>query len=94
MNRVLVCDSLLKRNETEPFLKILIAGDEKWVTDDKNVRKRPRSKGEQAMSMVVLEGHYSLWAFTAEQNHQLGSLPPTANETKTRSQKKTAGIDH
>ncbi|KAJ0171056.1 hypothetical protein K1T71_013255 [Dendrolimus kikuchii] len=29
MNRVLICDSLLRRNETEPFLKKLITGDEK-----------------------------------------------------------------
>ncbi|KAL0851131.1 hypothetical protein ABMA28_006996 [Loxostege sticticalis] len=27
MNRVLICDSLLGRNETEPFLKKLITGD-------------------------------------------------------------------
>ncbi|KAJ0176860.1 hypothetical protein K1T71_008039 [Dendrolimus kikuchii] len=29
INRVLICDSLLRRNETEPFLKKLITGDEK-----------------------------------------------------------------
>ncbi|GBP69618.1 Histone-lysine N-methyltransferase SETMAR [Eumeta japonica] len=29
MNRVLICDSLLKRNETEPFLKILVTNGEK-----------------------------------------------------------------
>ncbi|KAJ0170385.1 hypothetical protein K1T71_014313 [Dendrolimus kikuchii] len=39
MNRVLICDSLLRRNETEPFLKKLITSDEKWITYDKNVRK-------------------------------------------------------
>ncbi|CAH2226510.1 jg57 [Pararge aegeria aegeria] len=33
MNRVLICDSLLRRNETEPFLKKLITGDERsWST--------------------------------------------------------------
>ncbi|KAA5785601.1 hypothetical protein F3H09_31080 [Pseudomonas aeruginosa] len=37
MNRVLICDSLLRRNETEPFLKKLITSDEKWITYDKNV---------------------------------------------------------
>ncbi|KAJ0180366.1 hypothetical protein K1T71_003770 [Dendrolimus kikuchii] len=37
MNRVPICDSLLRRNETEPFLKKLITGDEKWITYDKNV---------------------------------------------------------
>ncbi|KAJ0180942.1 hypothetical protein K1T71_003027 [Dendrolimus kikuchii] len=40
MNRLLICDSLLRRNETEPFLKKLITGDEEWITYDKNVRKR------------------------------------------------------
>lgn len=44
MNRVLICDSLLRLNETEPFLKKLITGDEKWITYDKNVRKRSWSK--------------------------------------------------
>ncbi|GBP16805.1 Histone-lysine N-methyltransferase SETMAR [Eumeta japonica] len=35
MNRVLICDSLFKRNETEPFLKRLITEDEKWITYNK-----------------------------------------------------------
>ncbi|KAL0867695.1 hypothetical protein ABMA27_008430 [Loxostege sticticalis] len=48
MNRVLFCDSLLRRNETEPFLKKLITGDEKWFTYDKNVQKRSWSKAGQA----------------------------------------------
>ncbi|KAJ0177844.1 hypothetical protein K1T71_006717 [Dendrolimus kikuchii] len=48
MNRVLICDSLLRRNETEPFLKKLITGDEKWIMYDKNVRKRSWSKAGQA----------------------------------------------
>ena len=29
--RISICDSLLKRNETDPFLKRIITGDEKWV---------------------------------------------------------------
>jgi len=36
-------DSLLKRNEIEPFFKWLITVDEKWITYD-NVRKRSWSK--------------------------------------------------
>ena len=28
--RISICDSLLKRNETDPFLKRIIRGDEKW----------------------------------------------------------------
>ena len=36
LQRVSICDSLLKRNNSYPFLKQLITGDEKW---DKNVKK-------------------------------------------------------
>ena len=32
MDRVSICESLLKRNEIEPFLKRMITGDEKWIT--------------------------------------------------------------
>ncbi|GBP97800.1 Low-density lipoprotein receptor-related protein 1B, partial [Eumeta japonica] len=39
-NRVFICDSLLKCNEIKQILKRLITGDEKWITYDKNVRKR------------------------------------------------------
>ena len=38
--RISICDSLLKRNETDPFLKRNIMGDEKWVVYDNAVRKR------------------------------------------------------
>ena len=32
--RISICDSLLKLNETYPFLKRIITGDEKWVVYD------------------------------------------------------------
>ena len=38
--RISNCDSLLKRNETDRFLKRIITGDEKWVVYDNVVRKR------------------------------------------------------
>ena len=38
--RISICDSLLKRNETDPFLKRIITGDEKWVVYDNVVRTR------------------------------------------------------
>ncbi|KAJ0171809.1 hypothetical protein K1T71_012572 [Dendrolimus kikuchii] len=56
MNRVLIGDSLIRRNETEPFLKKLITGDEKWITYDKNVRKRSWSKAAQASQTVAKPG--------------------------------------
>ncbi|GBP60125.1 Histone-lysine N-methyltransferase SETMAR [Eumeta japonica] len=56
MDRVLICDCLLKRDETEPFLKRLISGDEKWITYDKNVRHRSLSKGKQAPQTITKPG--------------------------------------
>ncbi|KAG5305564.1 SETMR methyltransferase, partial [Acromyrmex insinuator] len=40
MNRINICDTLLKQNEIEPFLKRMITGDEKWITYDNPTRKR------------------------------------------------------
>ncbi|KAJ0170203.1 hypothetical protein K1T71_014131 [Dendrolimus kikuchii] len=56
MNHVLICDSLLRRNETDPFLKKLVTGDEKWITYDKNVRKRSWSKAGQASQTAAKPG--------------------------------------
>ncbi|GBP90233.1 Histone-lysine N-methyltransferase SETMAR [Eumeta japonica] len=44
MNRVLICDSLVKRHETEPFLKRLFTGDEKWMNYNKNAKKNHGQK--------------------------------------------------
>ena len=38
--RISICDSLLKREENNPFLKRIIMGDEKCVVYDNVVRKR------------------------------------------------------
>ncbi|GBP66792.1 hypothetical protein EVAR_48199_1 [Eumeta japonica] len=43
--------------------------------------------------MVELEGHYLLQAFTAGQNHQFGSLLPTADEIQAKSKVKMAEFD-
>lgn len=40
IDRINICDALLKRNEIEPFLKRVITGDEKWITYDNRKRKR------------------------------------------------------
>ncbi|GBP68089.1 Histone-lysine N-methyltransferase SETMAR, partial [Eumeta japonica] len=52
----LMCDFLLKRNETELYLKRFITGDEKWITYDKNVRKRSPSKDKQAPQTIAKPG--------------------------------------
>ena len=44
INRIEICDTLLKRNEMEPFLKRLITRDEKWIKYESVKRKRSRSK--------------------------------------------------
>ncbi|XP_045448929.1 uncharacterized protein LOC123657427 [Melitaea cinxia] len=51
MDHVLICDSLLRRNDIKPFLKGLITGDLKWIAFDKNVRKY--SKVGQAAQTVA-----------------------------------------
>ena len=53
MNRVFICESLLKRNEIKPFLERMITGDEKWITYDNNVRKRSWSKPGEASKTVA-----------------------------------------
>ena len=45
--RISICDSLLKRNKTDPFLKRIITGDEKWVAYDNVVRKISWSKRDE-----------------------------------------------
>ena len=46
-NAVQSRNSLLKRNETDPFLKRIITGDEKWVVYDNGVRKRSWNKRDE-----------------------------------------------
>ena len=53
MDRFSICESLLKRNDIEPFLKRLITGDEKWITYDNNVRKRSWTKRNEAPQTVA-----------------------------------------
>ena len=53
MARVSICESLLKRNEIDPFLKRMITGDEKWITYDNNVRKRSWSMSGEAVQTVA-----------------------------------------
>ena len=45
--RIDVCDLLLKRQENDPFLKLIITGDEKWVVYNNVKRKRSWSKKDE-----------------------------------------------
>ncbi|XP_011066333.1 PREDICTED: histone-lysine N-methyltransferase SETMAR-like [Acromyrmex echinatior] len=38
MDRINICDTLLKRNEIEPFLKRMMTSDEKWITYDNHTK--------------------------------------------------------
>lgn len=40
IDRIAICDSLLKRNNSDPFLKRIVTGDEKWVLYEDVTRKR------------------------------------------------------
>ena len=48
--RITICDSLLKRYKTDPFLKRNITGDEKRVIHDKVVRKN-HGAGEMSLDI-------------------------------------------
>ena len=74
MQRVCICDSLLQRNNSQPLLKHLITGDEKWVTYDKNVRKRSLKKHGQAPHSVAnpsLTWNKVMLCMGLERNHPL-----------------------
>lgn len=53
ISRISICESLLRRNEIEPFLKNMITADEKWITYDNNVRKRSWSKKDEAPQTIA-----------------------------------------
>lgn len=56
MDRISICESLLNRNKTDPFLKRIVTGDEKWVTYDNVKRKRSWSKADEAAQTVAKPG--------------------------------------
>lgn len=47
MDRISICDLLLKRNENVPFLKRMITGDEKWIVYNNVERKRSWGKRDK-----------------------------------------------
>ncbi|GFW81688.1 transposase [Trichonephila clavipes] len=50
MDRISICEALAKRNEIDPFLKLMVTGDEKC---DNIVRKQSWSKRVEAAQMVT-----------------------------------------
>ncbi|GFS84014.1 mariner transposase [Trichonephila clavipes] len=56
MDRISICEAFAKRNETNPFFKRMVTGDEKWITYDNIVRKRSWSKSGEAAQTVAKPG--------------------------------------
>jgi len=55
MDRIFTCESLLKRNKIEPFLKRLVTSDEKWMQHTILMfeKDRGRSKRGGAPQMIA-----------------------------------------
>ena len=50
--RISISDSLVKRNDTDLFLKRIIRGHEKWVFCNNVVRKRSWSKRDEPAQLT------------------------------------------
>ncbi|GFW02649.1 mariner transposase [Trichonephila clavipes] len=65
MDRISICESLAKQNETDPFLKRMVTEDEKWLTYDNIWLKRSWSKHGDAAQTVAKPGltarFYRVW---------------------------------
>lgn len=58
IQRFSICDSLLKRNKNDPFLKRLITGDEKWISYQNVTRKRSWCKKGESAEMTPKVGNH------------------------------------
>ena len=56
LNRIFICEALVKRNKMDQFLKKMVIVDEKWITNDNIVRKRSWSKRGEAAQTVARPG--------------------------------------
>ena len=56
LDRLNICDTLLKRNEIEPFLIRIITGDEKWVKYENIVRKKSWKKRDERSQTTLKPG--------------------------------------
>ncbi|GFT73134.1 histone-lysine N-methyltransferase SETMAR [Trichonephila clavipes] len=60
MDQISICRALAKRNEIDPFLKEMVTGDEKRVTDYNIVRKQSWSKREVVFHQDNARPHTSV----------------------------------
>lgn len=93
MDRVFLYESLLRRNEIEPFVKQMVTSDEKSITYDNIVRKKQHDRHSEKFHKIFqsLDWHqgtvicvidsigkdFSLWATQTWSNHYLGSFSRT-----------------
>ncbi|GFV71252.1 putative DD41D transposase [Trichonephila clavipes] len=56
VDRISICEALVKRNEIDLFLKKMVTGDDKWVTHYNIVRKRSWSNCDDSAQMVTKPG--------------------------------------
>ena len=88
--RISICNSLLKRNEIDSFLKRLITDDEKWIVYYNVNRKRSWMKqGEPAQTTSKAENHQknimlSVW-WDYEEILHFELLPRNQTSTLTNS---------
>lgn len=92
-DRLNACETLLNRNNTDPFLKRLVTGDEKWILYDNFKRKRSWSKvGEPPSTSVKASLHPKKvmlcvwWDFKGIILYELLSEKETINSDKYCSQ--------
>ncbi|GFY10320.1 hypothetical protein TNCV_2629991 [Trichonephila clavipes] len=91
MDRISICEALAKRNEIDPFLRLIVTGDEKWVTYYNIVRKRSWSKsGEAAQTKTIGQEGSTVYLVGLEMIHLLGVASAWPN-TKFRSLLSTTG---
>ena len=87
VQRITICDPLLKSEENYSFLKRIITGDEKWIIYNRVKRKRSWSRKEEpsqstansskegdALCMVRLERNYIFRVDTEQASHQFGRV--------------------
>ncbi|EZA49301.1 Histone-lysine N-methyltransferase SETMAR [Ooceraea biroi] len=58
LDRVMICESLLKWNSLEAFLKRVVTGDEKWVVYN-NIRRKRSWCGPEEVEVLWLEDFFA-----------------------------------
>lgn len=84
IDRISICDSLLKRNNNNPFLKRIIIGDERWISyiDDQNLMKflslplAGSSKQDENLPLKIRKKLSVWWDWQGVVYHELHQCEP------------------